>query len=208
MPKCKICKEPFVKIRPIQPTCKSYECMVAFAKNVAEKAIVRKKKAQTKVLKEKTTNWKNKLQTKVQEIARLIDKGQPCLSKKTTKCRFNGGHVFAKGREKQMRFNLANIHRQSAQSNKWENDDANFRKGIIDEYGQRYFDFIESLKQTPQPHYKEIEYMEFYQRACKIANELKKADQTYSLQERIELRNRYNLEIGIYEENYCVFVSL
>ena len=205
MPKCKICDEPFVKTRPIQPTCLSSTCMYAYAIAYANKRIERKKKAETKVLKEKTTNWKNKLQTKVQEIARLIDKGQPCLSKKTTNCRFNGGHVFAKGREKQMRFSLHNIHRQSAQSNKWENDDANFRKGIIDEYGQRYFDFIESLKQTPQPHYKEIEYMEFYQRACNVANYLRKLNKEYTLQERIELRNDINIEIGIYEEKYCVF---
>jgi hypothetical protein len=181
--------------------------MVAFAKNVAEKAIVKKKKAQTKVLKEKTTNWKNKLQTKVQEIARLIDKGLPCLSKGTDKCQLQGGHVFAKGREKQMRFNLHNIHRQSAQSNKWENDDVNFRKGIINEYGQQYFDFIENLKQTPQPKHAEIEYMEFYQSACKIANELKKLGKTYLLQQRIELRNKINLEIGIYQEQYCIYVQ-
>jgi hypothetical protein len=112
--------------------------------------------------------------------------------------------VFAKGREKQMRFNLHNIHRQSAQSNNWENDDVNFRKGIINEYGQQYFDFIESLKQTPQPKYSEIEYMEFYKKACKAANRLKRSGRNYNVAERLILRSGINLEIGIYEKKYCI----
>jgi hypothetical protein len=204
MPKCKICKTKFTPIRALQPTCQSSACMYAYAISYANKAIERKKKAEKKALKEKTTNWKNKTQTRVQEIARLIDRGLPCPSKKTFS-KQDGGHLFSKGGHPQMRYNLHGIHRQSAQSNHFQNDDAGFRKGISDEYGEAYFDFIESLKQTPQPHYKEIEYMDFYQRACKIANELKKANKTYSLEERIELRNKVNLEVGIYEEKYCVY---
>ena len=212
MPKCHICKKPFVKIRGIQPTCNEYDCKVAYATNVANKAIEREKKKQKKqwaeekkVLAEKTTNWKSKLQTKVQEIARLIDKGLKCPSKGTYS-KQDGGHVFSKGSHKEMRFNLHNIHRQSAQSNHWDNDDVGFRKGLIKEYGQEYFDFIESLVGNKVPILKDIEYMEKYQIACGISNRLKKQNKEYSLQERIKLRNQVNIEIGIYQKQYCEFV--
>ena len=61
MPKCKICKEKFVKTRPIQPCCNKYECMVQYAKKVAEKAIEKRNKAQKKELKEKTKTLRDYL---------------------------------------------------------------------------------------------------------------------------------------------------
>lgn len=43
MPKCKICNDPFVKTRPIQPTCLSSTCMfayaIAYANNDVQKAV-------------------------------------------------------------------------------------------------------------------------------------------------------------------------
>jgi len=50
------------------------------------------------------------------------------------------------------------------------------------------------------------EYQMFYSLACGISNRLKKAEKEYSLEERIELRNRINLELGIYSEEYCIFL--
>jgi hypothetical protein len=180
---------------------------LSYAVEHANKAIERKKKAETKVLKEKTTNWKNKLQTKVQEIARLIDKGLPCIARGNSK-QLHGGHVLPKKGNECMRFNLHNIHRQGAHSNHFQNDDAVMREGVEKEYGESYLTFIKSLAKKPIPKLHEREYMAKYQIAHEISKALIKKCQTYSLEERIELRNRYNLEIGIYEEKFCVFVSL
>jgi hypothetical protein len=46
-----------------------------------------------------------------------------------------------------------------------------------------------------------------YSLSCGIANRLKKAEKEYNLEERIELRNQINLELGIYSEEYCIFVN-
>jgi hypothetical protein len=122
MPKCKICKEPFVKTRPIQPTCKSYDCMVAFAKNVAEKAIVRKKKAQTKVLKEKIktlSDYAKETQTIFNRYIRLRDAGKGCISCLTTKpnIQYHAGHYRSVGAAPQLRFHELNVWLQCSSCN-------------------------------------------------------------------------------------------
>jgi len=201
--KCRICKTKFTPTRALQPTCNEYECKLAYAVEHANKAIERKKKAETKVLKEKTTNWKNKLQTKVQEIARLIDKGLPCIARGNSK-QLHGGHVLPKKGNECARFNLHNIHRQGAHSNHFQNDDAVMREGIKREYGEEYLEFIMSLAKQPVPKLNELEYMEKYQIACKIANRLRKNASENCAVSRLILRSGLNLELGIYEEKYCI----
>ncbi len=122
MPKCKICKEPFVKTRAIQPTCKSYDCMVAFAKNLAEKAIVRKKKAQTKVLKEKVktlSDYLKETQTIFNRYIRLRDAGKGCISCLTTKTniQYHAGHYRSVGAAPQLRFHELNVWLQCSSCN-------------------------------------------------------------------------------------------
>lgn len=213
MPKCKICKSKFERKRAIQPVCNNYDCMVAYAKKVAEKATqkkIKQEKQERKALKEKlkvnTTNWKNKLQTKVQEIARLIDKGLTCIARGNSN-QIHGGHVFPKKGNECMRFNLHGIHRQGAHSNHFQNDDAVMREGVAREYGEKYLEFIKSLTKQPVPKLNNLEYKEKYEIACEISNRLRKLDKEYSLQERIELRNQINLELGIYTKEQCIFLT-
>jgi len=155
-------------------------------------------------LKENTTNPKTTLQKHVNTICRLIDKDLLCLAR-NQKGKMDAGHVFARGGNQTIRYNLHNIHRQSAQSNHFQNDDGLLREGIVNEYGADYMDFIASLRRTPQLTYKEWEYKELSLTASKIALRLKKLDLCYSLNERIELRNKINIELGIYENEFCVF---
>jgi len=122
MPKCKICKEPFVKTRPIQPTCKGYDCMVAYAKNVAEKAITKKKKAQTKVLKEKVktlSDYAKETQTIFNRYIRLRDAGKGCISCLTTKpnIQYHAGHYRSVGAAPQLRFHELNVWLQCSSCN-------------------------------------------------------------------------------------------
>jgi len=172
-----------------------------------KKAHIKKQKDEFKELKNKVTDWNKRLQDKVQEIVRLIDKGQPCLARGYTDCRFHGGHVISRGAGANIKMNLHNIHRQSAQSNHWQNDDALMKKGLEFEYGLNYLNFIEELRRCPVPKYTNEEYQMFYSLACGISNRLKKAEKEYNLEERIELRNQINLELGIYSEEYCIFVN-
>ena len=155
--------------------------------------------------KEKITLWRPKLQTKIQQISRLIDIGLPCLARGYHSGQIHGGHVWGKGSNTTMALNLHNIHRQSAQSNKWGNDDGLLRERLGEEYGESYLDFVRGLKTTPTLHWANVDYMDFYTKACKISNELRKKGERFDLNDRIKMRNEINLELGIYENEQCVY---
>ena len=160
----------------------------------AKTEVKKEQRKETERVKAEITNWKDKLQKKVQEIARLIDYGLPCLARGNSK-QIHGGHILAKGGNSNCRFNLHNIHRQGAHSNHFQNDDGVLRDGLRNEYGSQYHNFVIGLKQTPQPTFDNLDYKEFYRVACKCANELK-AD----LRQR-SLRNKINLEIGFIQNS-------
>ena len=165
----------------------------------------KRNKEKEKKDRDKITNYRNLLQTKIQLICRLIDIGLPCLARNYHPKQMHGGHVFAKGGNKTMALNLHNIHRQSAQSNKWQNDDGLLREGLQKEYGIEYFNFISELRRLKALKYSNIEYKEFYIIASKIALKLKKQGDTFSLIGRIDQRNKINIELGIYSKEYCIF---
>lgn len=165
----------------------------------AKKVVKKKNQEDFEKLKNKATDWKKKLQIEINKIVRLIDKGQPCLARPYLKqFQVHAGHIFSRGSSSNIRYHLDNIHRQSAQSNKWQNDDALLREGIIREYGQEYFDHIKALRKIPQIKYSNEQYRIFTIKAREIANRLKKTDKIYSKEERLQLRENINKELGIY----------
>lgn len=173
------------------------------------KCTEKRQKEQTKSTKEKVTKWNLKLQDKVNEIVRIIDNGLPCLARNFIPKQMHAGHVYARGGNQTIRYHLHNLHRQSAQSNHYQNDDGLLREGIVNEYGQDYMDYISNLRQLQPLKYRNEDYHEFYKKACKIANRLRKTiTEPLPVQTRISLRNEINLELGIYPENYCVFNNL
>ena len=66
-------------------------------------------------------------------------------------------------------------------------------------------EFISNLRRIPSLNYSNIEFKTFYNIACDIANELKKSGQTFDISQRIEMRNRTNERLKIYEPEYCRF---
>jgi len=171
----------------------------------AKKIVVKTNKLEDKKFKDENTDWREKLQSKVQEISRLIDFGQPCLARNYHPSQMHGGHVFSKGSNKTMALNIHNIHRQSAQSNHYQNEDGLLREGLINEYGKDYFEFLGSLRRIKKLKYFNYEYQEFYKVACSIANKLKKDKKKLSKIQRIEKRNEVNLKLGIYDKEYCIY---
>lgn len=210
---CKICKEKFEsKNVSTEVVCSEYNCRVEFAlqvvaKNKANKEKEdRKKRAEEKrKMRDNITNWKNELQDEVNLIVRLIDKDLPCLAKGIYANQFHAGHIFSRGSNQTIRYNLHNIHRQSAQSNHFQNEDGLLREGLVKEYGQNYMDFISELRRTPKLEFNNQEFHEITLKARLISAKLKKADKVYNLNQRIELRNQINIELGIYQEEYCIF---
>lgn len=211
--KCKICQEKFTPKRSsLEPTCDKYDCKVSYAIKIVEKnKIAKKKEERKKSIEEKKkirdaiTNWKNELQDEINLIVRLIDHDLPCLAKGIYSNQVHAGHIFSRGSNPTIRYNCHNIHRQSAQSNHFQNEDGLLREGLTKEYGQNYMAFISELRRTPKLQYTNQDYHELTLKARKIVSKLKSADKTYNLKQRIELRNQINLELAIYEEEYCIF---
>lgn len=155
--------------------------------------------------KEKNTNWKLKLQEKINEIVRLIDIDQPCLARDYHPNQIHAGHIYARGSFPELKFNLHNIHRQSAQSNLCQNEDDSLKEGLSKEYGINYMEFISCLRRCETLKYSNNEYHHFYKKAIRIAKRLKSEGKNNNIKERICLRNELNLELEIYKEEYCIF---
>lgn len=206
--KCIVCKKLFQPFKTTQRTC-SVQCAIDYAKSKEEKRQAKEWLERKKVLKLKTTDWKKSLQTEINKIARLIDLGLPCLATNYPANQMHGGHVYSRGGHSNMRFHLANIHRQAANSNHWQNDDAKLRDGLINEYGQDYFDWLTSLKSMPQVKYTNEDYNTLTTKARAIVRRLEKMNNSVNLprsvKERIELRSQINEELSIYPEQYQKF---
>ena len=201
--KCKVCGKEFEQYNSLVSWC-SPQCGFKLSQSKLKEKRTKEWQIEKKRLKTEVTDWKGNLQMEINKIVRLIDKDLCCLAR-NKKGQIHAGHVYARGGNANMRYNLHNIHRQSAQSNHFQNDDGLLREGVVNEYGQGYMDFISDLRRTPVPKYSKNEYMDMYYKARKIVLRLRKCDLKYSLNNRILLRNKINIEMGIYEEIYSVF---
>jgi len=172
------------------------------------KRTVTKVEAETKrkhrAEKEKVKDWKPELQSKVNEIARLIDYGLPCLA--TLRYgKMHGGHVYSRGSSPNIKFNLHNIHRQKAQSNHFQADDGLMREGLISEYGQAYLDWLNVIRQqTPPTKLSNEDYHELTKKARRLIR-LYGEPRVNTPAERIELRNEFNAKLEIYENKFCLY---
>lgn len=153
---------------------------------------------------EKDQNWAKKLQDKINEIVRLIDKDKRPFGSMPSEV-IHAGHIYSRGAESHLKFHLHNIHSQFGLSNTAQDDDINLRSDLVQMYGESYFEYINSLRSLPCLNYSNIEYEGFYRKACKIANRLKKESRVFGRKDRIRMRNNINLELNIYSFNHCQF---
>ena len=164
-----------------------------------------KKKIEKETRKEATkkkksmTDYKPLLQEKINYIVRLIDIGLPCLARGTHADQIHAGHIYSRGAHTQIRYNLHNIHRQSAGSNHYQNEDGLLRESLKNEYGESYADYVSGLRATKALHYSNDDYAIFYKKACKIALRLRNEGKMYiHPEDRIKKRTEINKELGIY----------
>jgi len=214
---CKICKEKFEpKNVSTEVVCSEYNCRVEFALQVVAKNKFNKEKEQ----KRKNTEEKKKmtidimsddkyrskiLQPVINEIARLVDFGQPCIATENYG-KENGGHYISVGANRTICLNLHNIHIQSFESNHWKSGDTlKYQGGIRKVYGEDYLEYMDCLQKHPPIQLRKNMMIEIYENACKIRTKLRKNEKIRSPKERIELRNQINIELGIYQEEYCIF---
>lgn len=179
---------------------------------VSEKAVKQRKidsQNKTKEMKIElmsADNYRAKiLQPVINEIARLIDFGQPCIATGNYG-KENGGHYISVGANRTICLNLHNIHIQSFESNHFKSGDTiNYQNGIIDVYGQEYMDFMNSLKSHPVLKMTKQDLIEIYELARPIRNMLAKEPTSLNSEGRIKLRNEINLKLNIYQEKHSVF---
>ena len=212
---CIICKkEIFVRNsfeKKTRPTCGDGECAIAFLTLHPDKAkkvhdvMVKKELNQ---MKERVGNKKpdkSVLQDLVNSIARLISKGENCISCNNNPKAKYGGHRWNTHDNPNIRYNLHNIHIQdfSCNSSKSGHGDG-YDEGLVRNYGQRYFEYVKfDLKRI----YSYVGLFTFdLKEKIKIARSiearLKKADKVYSREEQITLRDDINDEIGIYTSRF------
>ena len=211
MKKCKICKESFTPIRStLEPVCDNYSCKVAFAVEYAKKAKEKQKQNQIKewrkekaVLKDKIktfSEWKNDLQKEINTIVRLIDENHPCIATGANTGKKNAGHYIGVGANDTLRFHLENIWIQSEHSNMWKSGDTlRYQDGIISLYGKEYLNRLNSFKMI-EPIKLSIEDIKEKIPICRsIIKWLRLQERTFTTKERIELRVKFNQQIGIYK---------
>jgi len=174
----------------------------------AKKEVRIKEQKQTKEKKiellSKDAYRKQYLQPVVNEIVRIIDKGEDCIAN-VDAFATDAGHFISSGSNRQTALNLHNIHLQSRNSNSFKGgEDLKYYKGLIRKYGQEYADFCETLRQSKARHAK-IDYIEAFSKAKEFRLILKKKDYTYMTMDRISLRNEANNYIGLYEKEFSNF---
>ena len=179
-----------------------YSCIVKKS-NAKRLSNARKEKKEGLERLKTHSDYENELQTEINKIARLIDYGQPCICHPNLKNE-NGGHLKAVGGNNNIRFNLHNIHGQSIHSNKHKSGEPLlFFEGLRRVYGNDYAEYCLNLNALyPSIKLSKQELKDIRLKCLKIVNYLKKEERIYSCKERIELRNKYNLELNIYTINY------
>jgi len=170
----------------------------------AKKTVI-KKKAKADREKKQSYSIDQKLNEAIQLIARLIDFGQPCLARGYAASSYDGGHLYSKGSNASLRWNLHNVHAQCSKSNQSLKEDGLMWQGLKRVYGENYFEYVQSFKQLSYSGIKLIDKKHALEQTKQIIKHLKGSAQVYTNLERIELRNIINQKLNLYPINYCVF---
>jgi hypothetical protein len=161
-----------------------------------------KKKKEKSKAKEKLktlSDWKSDLQKEINAIVRLIDNGWGCIATGSKKGKMNAGHYIGVGANETLRFHLENIWLQSEHSNMWKSGDTlRYQDGIVELYNKDYLERLNNLKSIPPIKLTVDEIKEKISIARSIIKWLKLQDRQFTWSERIELRIRFNKELGIY----------
>jgi len=204
--KCKYCKSEFTPFySTIQAVCTPL-CAALLAKGQQEKKaekLQKEQKQQTK--KELRTNpeWLKLLETEINTIVRLIDRDHPCMSSRfhIRKNQVNAGHLYSVKSNPAIRFNLFNIYAQTIEQNQHKGGaPLEFVEGLEHYFGKHHKEYVLSLKYTYTVlKLANHEIEEKITIAKGIVKWLKLQERMFTTEERINLRHRFNEELGIYK---------
>lgn len=208
---CIYCRKKFTQKTFNYRYCESSpECLAAgkeFQLNARIKSALNKvrsdKKEKFKAMKENVktlSQWKNDLQKEINAIVREIDKGHPCISSNRNLGKsFDAGHFLGRQAFPEVRYNLMNIYAQSVEQNQHKSGNPiGFMQGLEQTFGKEHLKLVMAFKSHPELRITIEEIKEKIPICRSILKWLKLQDRKFTTSERIELREKFNLEIGIY----------
>jgi hypothetical protein len=77
--------------------------------------------------------------------------------------------------------------------------------GLIERYGNDYFEYVQYIQQHKALHLTKSDLIDLALKASFMRLELKRNEETKTPYERIELRNKINLKLGIYKPEFCEY---
>ena len=173
-------------------------------RDAANKKIEKERKVE---LMSTTAYWSKIVQPIINEIARLIDRGLPCISSGTFPDVAHGGHYISVGANRTLSLNLHNIHLQSVYSNHFKaGDNIAYRQGLINRYGEEYVQFVEGLQKCPVLRLSKSDLIQVKEKAQAVRNQLK-TTVFANLEERVAARNIANDLIGVYPMEFSAFTG-
>ena len=144
---CKVCKDKFMPLRPLQMVC-SPLCGIEYTKQQKAKQWQKDKK----VIKEKLFTSRDYLkiaQVVFNTFIRTRDEGLNCIScnKPIRKGNCDAGHMWSAGNHSNVRFNELNVNSQcSRPCNKDLSGDVNnYRIGFVKKYGEENLKELDSI---------------------------------------------------------------
>lgn len=205
--RCKNCKEKFEPTSFLQNFCMiKDECIQAFLATIKKKNIedyIKSKNKITYTKKAKKKSNKELLQDQINLISRLIDWGTPCMMcDNPVMKRINGCHYHAVGGNSSLRYNLFNVWHGCNSCNGHKGGNIiGYDNQLIKYYGRDFWEHIkfDLVRKNQIVKLSDEELKEKISIARKIVKELKQENKQHTLKERVELRKKYNKEIGIYD---------
>jgi len=172
MPRCKVCKEPYERTRPMQVACTTEHAL--------EYAKAQRKRREDKELREakrrlKTRRqWEKEAQTAFNAYIRERDRELPCIScGRFHQGQWHAGHYLSVGAHPELRFEPANVHKQCMPCNHFKSgDQTNYRIALVNRVG---FELVAWLEGPHEPKkYTIEELMDIKQRYTRMRRELEK----------------------------------
>lgn len=201
----KHCKQKFTPTYNTTQVVCSPKCAIAYNKQKEEEKAKKEWRKEKKILKTKLETkpeLEKKFQVQINNIVRELDKGHNCISDydKPLQGKFDAGHFFSVGSNPTIRFNLFNIFGQSVHHNQHKGGmPLEYMEGLEKTFGTQVKDFCLSLKQTESIHLSKEELREKTTIARRLVKWLKLQDKVFNTYERLELRNKLQKELGIYD---------
>ena len=146
--KCKVCKEKFEPLRPLQVVC-STRCGYEYTKLQKENQWKdRKKELKEKLL--TRSDYLKLAQAAFNAYIRERDKDRSCISCGTYNGKMNAGHYMSVGSTPELRFNEDNVHKQCERCNTFYSGNLiNYRIELINRIGEERVNLLERKDLEP-----------------------------------------------------------